>query len=72
MIGTCHLALARSVAPLYLPEEQAVAALVRVCCWALHDKKERKDIDDDPFAAHYQSAPKTRVPPTVLGEWLSH
>ena len=53
--------------PLGLTDDQAVASAVQSISWTAHVEKDRADIDNDRFAAHYPLTPAGRSPPSAVG-----
>ncbi|KAF1328500.1 hypothetical protein FI667_g6832, partial [Globisporangium splendens] len=53
--------------PLGVNDESALASAVQAISWTAHVEKDRKDIDDDRFAAHYPLPPAGRKPPSAIG-----
>ncbi|KAF1328506.1 hypothetical protein FI667_g6751, partial [Globisporangium splendens] len=53
--------------PLGLTDDQAVASAVQSISWTAHVEKDRADIDNDRFAAHYPLTPVGRAEPAAVG-----
>lgn len=50
-----------------LPAHEASALLLKYVSYSLHIERDREDIDEDKFAAHYPFPPANRADKTVMG-----
>ncbi|CAM9704024.1 unnamed protein product [Chrysoparadoxa australica] len=53
--------------PIDIPDAHVFSLLVKSISWSFHTERDRQDIDEDAFAAHYPLPPKLRRDPTVVG-----